>query len=133
MFKIHQIGKKIKYGTRKWMNIYCVFLMLRGKNHILATIRQTDTLMHEVLHSKASQQASGRLSQQSVTKDRVFAMEFDKKYIIQNEHFNKIVYYTLYCAICSIFTVCKIERLDTTLESKKNQLVNWMRRDCLNL
>lgn len=102
------------------MNIYGVFLMLRGKNHILATIRQTDTLlMHEVLHSKASQQASGRLSQQSVTKDRVFAMEFDKKYIIQNEHFNKIVYYTLYCAICSIFTVCKIERLDTTLESKK--------------
>lgn len=49
-------------------------------------------------------------------------MEFDKKYMIQNEHFNKIVYYTLYCAICSIFTVCKIERLDTTLESKKNPI-----------
>lgn len=47
-------------------------------------------------------------------------MEFDKKYIIQNEHFNKIVYYTLYCAICSIFTVRKIVKLDTTLESKKN-------------
>lgn len=46
-------------------------------------------------------------------------MEFDKKYIIQNEYFNKIVYYILYCVICFIFIVCKIERLDIILESKK--------------
>lgn len=47
-------------------------------------------------------------------------MEFDKKYISQNEYFNKIVYYILYCVICFIFIVCKIERLDIILESKKN-------------
>lgn len=28
------------------MNIYGVFLMLRGKNHFLATIRQTDTFIN---------------------------------------------------------------------------------------
>lgn len=117
------------------MNIYGVFLMLRGKNHILATIRQTDTFIN-ALSSPQQGKLVGKWKAQSAVSDKrqsVFAMEFDKKYMIQNEHFNKIVYYTLYCAICSIFTVCKIERLDTTLESKKTQLVNWMRRDCLNL
>lgn len=101
------------------MNIYGVFLMLRGKNYILVIIRQIDILMYEVFYSKVSQQVSGRFSQQLVIKDRVFVMEFDKKYIIQNEYFNKIVYYILYCVICFIFIVCKIERLDIILESKK--------------
>lgn len=97
-----------------------VFLMLRGKNYILVIIRQIDILMYEVYYSKVSQQVSGRFSQQLVIKDRVFVMEFDKEYIIQNEYFNKIVYYILYCVICFIFIVCKIERLDIILESKKN-------------